>query len=456
VAAGWVIGMRPLGDNSFLTHLATGRLILDTGHVPSADPYSFTAAGEPWVVQSWLVSVAYASAERLAGLDGVRVLVGLLAATLAGLAWTLLRPANGVVVRLALAGIFLTIGAGLWAERPFMVGLISLALLCLAMEGRLDPRWLLPIGWVWVNSHGSFPLGIVLVLVAAVGHRFDRTSPERELACLRWMVPGMLLGAVGPLGPRVLFFPLELLRQQELLSQVIEWRAPTFESASQRMFVVQLVLAVVLVARRPSYRSALIVGVFSGAALLGARNLAVASLVMLPVMAHALADVGTLSSTARPRAARVAGAAALAVIALLTVARLDQAPLDLGRYPVGSLAYLEEAGIDTREVHLAAVDYVGNLIDFVYGPERRTFFDDRFDMFPEDVTKAEMAVITGGPSLRPELDRLDIDLVTALTTSGTGQVLTTDPAWRALYVDDDWVLLCRRGAELGGADLDRC
>ncbi len=450
VAAGWVIGMRPLHDNSFLTHLATGRLILDTGHVPSVDPYTFTAAGEPWVVQSWLVSVAYASAERLAGLDGVRVLVGVLAAILAGLAWTLLRPADGVVVRLALAAIFLTIGAGLWAERPFMVGLICLALLCLAMERRLDPRWLLPIGWVWVNSHGSFPLGIVLVLVAVVGHRFDRTSAERELACLRWMVPGMLLGAVGPLGPRVLFFPLELLRQQDLLSQVIEWRAPTFETTSQRMFVVQLALAVVLVARRPTYRSALIVGVFSAAALLGARNLVVASLVMLPVMAHALTDVGTLSSTARPRAARVAGVAAIAVIALLTVARLNQAPLDLRRYPVGSLAYIEEKGIDTREVRLAGVDFVGNLIDFVYGPERRTFYDDRFDMFPADVTEAHMAVVTGAPTMRSELDAFDIDLVAVLSSSATGQVLTADPAWRALYVEDHWVMLCRRGADLGG------
>ena len=176
VGAGWLIGLRSLGDNSFLTHLATGRLILDTGGVPNADPYTFTAAGEPWVVQSWLVSLAYASAEQVAGLDGVRVLVGALAATLAGLAWTLLRPAEGLVIRLFLIGIFLTIGAGLWAERPFVVGLLGLALLLLAMEGRLAPRWLLPIGWVWVNSHGSFPLGIVLLVVAALGQRLDGRS----------------------------------------------------------------------------------------------------------------------------------------------------------------------------------------------------------------------------------------------------------------------------------------
>jgi hypothetical protein len=303
---------------------------------------------------------------------------------------------------------------------------------------------------VWVNSHGSFPLGVVLLLVGALGRRLDGESPAVELRCLQWAVPGMLLGAVGPLGPRVLFFPLELLRKQELLSTVIEWQAPTFDGASQRMFVLQLVLAIALIARRPSYRGALLVGVFSGAALLGARNLVVASLVMLPAMAPALAGIGRLSCADRARPARIAAAAGVVLIAVLTVARFDQAPLNLRRYPVAPLAYLEGAGIDTRSVRLAAPDYVGNLVDYVYGPEERTFYDDRFDMFPDDVNRAHQAIITGNPQLRSELDAFDIDLVAVLSASATGQVLTTDPAWRPLFLDDRWALLCRRGSDLGG------
>ena len=451
VVAGWVIGLRPLGDNSFLTHLATGRLILDTGRVPDVDPYTFTAQGEPWVVQSWLVSVAYAVAEQLGGLDGVRVLVGALAAALVAIGWTLLRPARGILPRLALAGLFVTVGAGMWAERPFMVGLLGLALLLLAMERRLDPRWLLPIGWVWVNSHGSFPLGIVLVVIAAVGRRLDQEDAPTELRCLRWLGPGMLLGAVGPLGPRALLFPLELLRRQDLLSQVVEWRAPTFDTTSQRMFILQLAVAIVLVARRPSYRAALITGLFSGAALLGSRNLAVASLVMLPTMAAGIGSMGTLVSSARPRAARIAGTGAVAVLAVLTLARLDQAPLRLQKYPVGPLAYLEEAAVDTRAVRMAAPDYAGNFIEYAYGPERRTFYDDRFDMFPDEVSRAQLSVNFGSPSMRSELDRFDVDLVTVLSASAAGQVLSTDPAWRVLFLDDHWVVLCRRGSDLSDA-----
>ncbi len=122
---------------------------------------------------------------------------------------------------------------------------------------------------------------------------------------------------------------------------------------------------------------------------------------MLPVMAASLTDVGSLSSTDRPRAARIVALGAAAVAVLLTVARLDQPSLNLDRYPIGSLAYLEETGIDTREVRMAGVDYVGNLVDYVYGPEQRTFYDDRFDMFPEDISEAHLALAQGAPRSGP-------------------------------------------------------
>ena len=455
VTAGWVIGLRPLGDNSFLTHLATGRIILDTGSVPSHDVYTFTAAGEPWVVQSWLASLLYATAESVGGLPAIRLTIGTLGAILAGLGWTLLRPASGLVVRLALAAMFLTVGAQLWAERPFMIGLVCLALTALAMDGRLDPRWLVPIGWVWVNTHGSFPLGLVLLVIGAVGRRLDGGEPAIELRALRWAVLGTLVGAASPLGPRVLVFPLELLSRQDALANVIEWNAPSFDSTSQRVFILQLVVAIVAVARKPSYRSALILGVFTAAALLGARNLVVASVLMLPISAAGFADIGSLRTADRPRIARTVGVVALALTLAVTMVRLDQRDLNLDRYPIGALAYLEEVGVDTQEVRLAEPDIVGNLVGYVYGPEQRAFYDDRFDMFPQEVTDAHVALVQTRVNMREELDQYEIDLVVVGTTSPTAQVLLGDAAWRALYVDPDWVLICRRGSSVGGS-AGRC
>jgi hypothetical protein len=455
VAAGWVIGLRPLADNSFFTHLATGRLILDTGSVPSSDPYTFTAHGTGWLVQSWLASVLYATVERLGGATGVRVLMGLTAALLTALAWRLTRPAASLLPRLAIGVVFVTAGAEMWSERPLMLGLIALACVVLATHGALDPRWLVPIGWVWVNVHGSFPLGVAYVVVLAIGARLDGRQPTEELRALQWLVVGVLLGAVGPLGPAVLVFPLELLQRQDVLRNVIEWQAPRFDSLSQRVFLLQLMLVILALVRRPSYRGGLVVVVFGAAALLGARNLTVASLLFLPILASAAPAWGSLRSEARPRLATVVGATALATATLFGVARMGQRDFDLGAYPIDALAYVDDAGIDLADHRMATQDIVGNLIELLYGPRGYVFYDDRFDMFPSDVSESHLTVARGGPTLRTDLARYDIELVLWDRTSATGQRLIADPDWRVLYSDDRWLLTCMRGIPLGGR-LGRC
>jgi hypothetical protein len=50
LAWGLRIGLQPLSDNSLLTHIATGRIIFDTGF-PHSDPYLLPARTS-WVVQS--------------------------------------------------------------------------------------------------------------------------------------------------------------------------------------------------------------------------------------------------------------------------------------------------------------------------------------------------------------------------------------------------------------------
>lgn len=451
LTAALLAAAQPLNDNSFLTHLATGRLILDRGAVPSVDPYSFTASGEPWVVQSWLVSVLFAWAERVGGLDAVRVLVMAVTGAVALLAWRLLRPADGVVARLALAAVFLTVGVGTWAERPLMFGLLAFSTYVLAGEGGLDPRWLLPVGWLWVNSHGSFPLGLVYLTAVVVGEHMDGTRLPPARRSLRWAFAGTLAGAFGPLGLGALTFPVEVLGRQDVLQHVLEWQAPAFTSLSERAFLMQGVVAVVLLVRRPSYRTGLVLAVFMGAALLGSRNIAVASIALLPSMAASVSGLGSLRSRTRPGLGRPLLAVLMLAAAILVVLRLDSAPSRLSAYPVDALGYLEGVGIDTREVRLAAPEAVGNLVTYVYGAERRVFYDDRFDMYPSEVSEAQLALAKAYPSVLTDLGRYEVDLILVRRSQSMALVLTAEPDWRTLFTDERWLLSCRRGAVLSRA-----
>jgi hypothetical protein len=446
------IGLSPLSDNSFLTHLATGRLILDLGHVPTTDPYTFTAHGHGWVVQSWLASVLDGGADQLAGGDGVRVVVALLMAALFAVVWRLSRPARGLVVRVGICGLVVAVGSLQWSERPLVVGLLVLGLTVLAGEGELDPRWLLPLGWIWVNSHGSFPLGVAYLLVVALGRRLDHLDASVELRALRWLVGGILLGAVNPLGPRLLLFPIDLVQQQSILRHVVEWQAPTFTSLGQRIFLLQIALALLALVRRPRYRSGMVVAVFVVAALLGARNIAVASLVLVPVMAEAWPSVGTLRAEVRSAGSRVLALVAVVGIVVVALARLSEPSYDLSAYPVRSLDRLLDGHVDLRRVRMAAPERVGNLLELRDGPRREVFFDDRFDMFPEAVTDDVLALRDGRPTARGILDRYDIDLVLWRSQDPLVAILEASEDWRTVEErDPHWALLCRRGTELSTA-----
>src|SRR5437762_1853949 len=48
-------------------HLKTGELIARMGAVPTVDPFSYTAAGRPWVAHEWLWEFGVYELDRLGG-----------------------------------------------------------------------------------------------------------------------------------------------------------------------------------------------------------------------------------------------------------------------------------------------------------------------------------------------------------------------------------------------------
>ena len=44
-------------DPDFFWHVTAGQLLVQTGHVPSVDPFSFTWLGKPWTPHEWLSEV---------------------------------------------------------------------------------------------------------------------------------------------------------------------------------------------------------------------------------------------------------------------------------------------------------------------------------------------------------------------------------------------------------------
>lgn len=443
----------PLNDNSFFTHLSTGRIILERGEVPSADPYTFTAFGEPWTVQSWLASVAYAGFERLGGDVGLRVLVLAVFAAAMSVLWRLTRPATSIVARFLLLSGALFVVTDLWSERPYMIGVIGLGLVWLALEGEFRPVLLLPFMWVWVNSHGSFPLAAVLVAAFIAGSALDRRSlgssmrpTESERRTAGAVVIGSLLGAVSPVGLKLLWFPLSALSKGATFAEIIEWQPPDYRSVGERAYLVFAVASILLLVHRRSWRLALPAVMFAAAGLYAQRNIVMATVVLLAVCARCSPRIGTLVSDDRPRIG-VAVASLFAVL-LLTVSAFALAspavsPASLGGYPARAVALVGE--VDRSSSRMATEASTGNLLHALDGARAAVFVDDRVDMFPEGVFRDSLRLARGEPGWQTVVDQYGIEVVLWRRASPIGSLLAADAGWRIAYSDESSVIACRRG-----------
>lgn len=429
------LGLRPLGDNSLFVHLRTGMDIVRTGSIPTTDPYSFTARGEPWVVQSWLASSTYGVAERIGGFPLVRVEQGLLYALLAWLIADLAR--TGRAWRTAVAA-FVAVGLGVvyWSPRPLAFGLIAMAATVLVVERRRSWWLLVPIVWVWMNSHGSFLLGLAWLVAVAVGQRLDGQRRPEVLPWLGAFVMGLAAGCLNPIGPRLLTFPLAVLDKREAFAEVAEWGPADFTAVPTGVFTLLFLVTVVVIVAigRPSWRDGLPVAIFVVFGLAAQRNLPVLAVIAAPVVARAMRVPEPSPVEARhPIHLGIAGLlAALALVFVAVTAR--QPAFDLTAFPV------EAARLYDRPARVATTDIGAGYLILREGTDANVFFDDRVDMYPLEVTRDYLRLLDGDAGALAVLDRREVEVVIWERQRSLNARLASSNEWRRAGERDGWVV----------------
>ena len=435
---GFALGAGSLGDNSFLWHLRTGELILDHG-IPRSDPYSFTAAGTRWIAQSWLVELMYGALSRSVGDFGIRIAVGLASACVAVFLFRIALHATGDRVRaLALAIPALACTYTVRSERPLMFGLVLLSLLVFTVEvptsflGR-HPRVVIPVLlWVWVNVHGTFSLGFGYLVVHLIGCWLDGEEPWQGRA--RDLLVGTGIAAlvmfVNPYGPRLVLFPLALMGRNDVLKNVGEWQAVNFHTLSGFVFAIWVVITLVGFARSRPRRGDLLVSIVF--LLLGwwaVRNIAIAVAVTIPIVGRCYRPATPPSAEQRDAKASTALVVLVALVAVLLVGRVVAAPdFELKeRYPVAALQALDrEHRLGGR---LLTTDAWAGYAIYRYWPEQKVFFDDRYDMYPQEMIEAYDKVLNLDDGWAKVLDDYDIETVVWPKDGAFVQAMKLLPGW---------------------------
>jgi hypothetical protein len=255
------------------------------------------------------------------------------------------------------------------------------------------------------------------------------------------MVVGTVLGAVNPLGPRLLLFPLEVLRKSDSFRAIEEWQPLRLNGVWPALFLGQILLAVALLARRRSWRSALPLVVFTGLALMSARNVAVASLVVVPGMALGAAGLGTVDGLRRSRGALAAIAVCVVAGCVFGVAALSGPDARLDAYPEQAVTWLEGQGL--LGDHVVTPDYVGNYLEARFGPRGYVFVDDRVDMYPPAVVDDSLTLLRGRAGWPQVLDRYEAGAVLWPKGKPLTKELRASAAWVVSYQDEAWIVFTR-------------
>src|SRR6266403_142810 len=336
---------RPATDPDLWWHLRTGQWIVETGHVPHSDPFSFTRAGHAWVSHEWLSEVVFYALWKHGGAAGLIVFSAII--TTAGFMLLYLRCLlhGGEKHWAAAATAFGALAsAPSWGVRPqmFTFTLASLLLWLLESGTKLEcgnkedrPRllfWIPPLFLLWLNLHAGFALGLALLFAYGLGLIMETATgntPWQEarpivLRVLLLLLVCLALVPLNPSGAQLYHYPFDTLRSYGMRSFIVEWFSPDFHDWLYRPFLLLwLLLLTALATSRSRPRGRVIVPLLltSFAALDAVRHIPIFVLLAIPVIAAAL-PVATASPTAlkrRPESSRFRPLFNLVVVVLIGV-----------------------------------------------------------------------------------------------------------------------------------------
>ncbi len=340
---------RTMADPDIWWHLRDAQILIKTHHFIRQDLFSFTAAGAPWMNHEWLAELPFYAAWRLGGARGLYILTLLLVEMIMfGVFGLALRRSRNLVASTTLAMVGTLLATVSFGPRTLLFGwlclLVELAILQLSQT---CPQylWLLPFLFaVWVNTHGSWMIGLVVYVLFVLGRA---VSVERSYlfssgltarALKYYLGAGFLSVAslfVNPYGWRLVTYPFNLAFHQALnIANVQEWQTVDLHTPRGKLALgCMLALGVWQILRPGKWQLSdlflTILGVYSGFTY--SRFLFLFAILAVPVIAGTFFSERT--RRAQPIARPFLNAAMMLVLIALVISRLRTAARS-DRHPV--------------------------------------------------------------------------------------------------------------------------
>ena len=448
------------GDTWF--HILVGEDILKTHSFPTTDSYTFIVNGNEFMAFEWLGQILMALTDHLGGLRALAALFFLQASTLLLLLYyySTLRCGNSKAAFVACLPMSILLAA-FFTLRPHLFGYIFLFLTMIVVEhfrrGRVWALWLLPpLFVIWVNTHGSFVLGLLLlgfywaaglVRFRAGGLEAEPWTPRQRLHLELVMLLSVLALVATPYGTRLAGFTLHVLLDASLgMSRIQEY----FPLSDERLKVFVVLLLSFLAAQvvlRPKYRLddfGLLLLTAYGTFVHG-RLLVFCIPVFTPLLAMLLARWVPKYEPAKDK--YLLNAVLMLIAAVLIWVKIFPSRADLQQavdtaFPSGAVEYLQRHPVQGRMMN---PDFWGFYLIRNLGREHKTFIDGRSQLF-EDAGVFDDSLRMGDVDRDTPLllRKYRLDACLTYHWGALATYLSALPDWEQVYQDNLAVIFVRK------------
>ena len=469
-----------LYDPDYFWHLRTGQLILDIRGLPSHDPFSFTRPDAFWVVNAWLFDVVLYAVYSIGGSFGVRLLVAVLMGATFFVVYRSMRAFLSPVPALLIAVVGFSVLLSFASPRGQIVSYLFYAIYLHLILGFLhngDTRrlvWLPPLMVLWVNSHGGYVTGLILLTTVTAATALSRwlAWPDRNPTRLRPLLVCLVITAGASLvSPYHIHNWLYLFQTAGLeATQVIsEWRAPMLKDRYfQSLVIVGLAYGWSMAFRdsRPKLEELLLATVMLLLSMKAIRHMPFGVITLAPLLALALSD-GVLAKLKiwwqhsrvhdwyKQTAGRgqQLGSKVYMMNWLVLVASLL---LGLAFWPILASRQMEARNEFTG---WKAVDFVvsrgitgrvfneygfGGLMIYRLNPAQKVFIDGRADAYGDAFVKEYLKIFFGQEGWAEAFDRYKIDYVVCSRSAPVRQLLLQRGDFVSVYKDEFNSVLVKR------------
>jgi len=462
VASVFHLANRRIADPDIWWHLRNAQYLLESHQFIRVDMYSFTVLGQPWMNHEWLAEIPYYLAWKAWGFQGVFLLMFcLIVAILLGIFWLATEASGNVKSAWVASWVAVLLATVSFGPRTLLFGWFFLVLLLGVLwrykEQGKDHLWWLPLLFlVWVNSHGSWLIGMMVLGIYVGGGLLPSStgmvevtpwSPAQLRKLLR--VAGLSLAAlfVNPYGYRLVLYPFDLMFRVKLgVANVEEWMSVDFHSSRGKILMavilVMLVFAVVRSHRwKPEWLCLFCLGLYLSVTYM--RFLFLAGILFTPLLAQRLDFLpGYRREEDKPwlNALLMAGMIVSVVSRFPSAAALDR---EIARhYPAKAIAPLQS--LLRQEPGPVLNDYLWGGYLIWNCRDVPVYIDSRVDIFEYNGVVGEYLQLSNlqRDPLR-QLDQMPVRYVFLNSRAPLTYLLKQVPTWRVRYSDEVAVLFER-------------